>query len=404
MANTTRLTLAALAAGIAAPFAFTLIARNQTSTAEARDGSTQGALVEPGGTAESARLVTQDPDEFAWQLFLFINRQAELGKAGVPDAAKRTVTDYDDNKDVVWETWALASADGLPGGSEVFLAKGAKPVAWAALPRATGAAKKLDHTFTAAGEKAMMVTPKRNLRQFHPSFSPTEPESDEVRMNESTFTFIRDNELYSREGLAAAFAKAKTANNRDFIQFNPMAKEVKATWRQIADADKPNYHWKTLNGKTYGLKAFHVITKDLPMWFWTDFIHESLEPDEPPNSTHDSTTRGPGAKHGSNGVRDETKNSKWAHYRLKGSQVSFTDSRGVPTILGNQLIEFGNAATSSCMTCHALARIDKNGNGFTSGFIIGVPPSTPFGTADIQTLQVDFLYSVTIRAHSTTEP
>src|ERR1700709_2435744 len=67
---------------------------------------------EPGGTAESAQMTVQNPDEYAWRLFLFINRQAKLGIAGVADPDKPTVKDYDENKDVVWETWALASRDG----------------------------------------------------------------------------------------------------------------------------------------------------------------------------------------------------------------------------------------------------------------------------------------------------
>ena len=45
----------------------------------------------------------------------------------------------------------------------------------------------------------------------------------------------------------------------------------------------------------------------------------------------------------------------WAHYRLKGAQIDFTDSTGRPTILGNSVTEAGFVATSSCITCHAKA-------------------------------------------------
>src|SRR5690242_7582827 len=75
---------------------------------------------EPGGTAEAARLAAQEPDEYAWRLFLFINRQALPGLAGAVDPRKASVRDYDDDRDVVWQSWALVSSD----PNEVFLAHG----------------------------------------------------------------------------------------------------------------------------------------------------------------------------------------------------------------------------------------------------------------------------------------
>lgn len=359
------------------------------------------ADLEPGGDAESARLAIQDPDEFAWRLFLWINRQALPGTAGQADPAKASVLDYDEDKDVVWETWALASRDGQPE-AEVFLANGVKPSAWADLPRGGGTSKRLDRNRTNAHR--LIFQSAQTSPGTRPQFVQQEPESDEVRMNQATFDFVRDNNLYSREGLAAAFTAASLAKNRDAIQFPTMSKEVKARWEKIDEAQKPRYHWRRIGTDIYGLKAFHIITKDLPMWFWTDFIHVDLEAAEP-DPCHDTTTRGAGAPHGHDGIRQETVGSKWENYRLKGSQVTFTDARGKPTILGNQLIEFGNAATSSCITCHAGAGVASDGSPNVFDFIVGVPPTAVFGTGEtIAILQMDFLYSVVLRAHSQSPP
>jgi hypothetical protein len=64
---------------------------------------------EPGGTPDDAALALTKPDEYAWKLFLFINRQAAQDKPGLPDPSKATVQQYDSDKDTIWESWALAS-------------------------------------------------------------------------------------------------------------------------------------------------------------------------------------------------------------------------------------------------------------------------------------------------------
>jgi hypothetical protein len=61
------------------------------------------------------------------------------------------------------------------------------------------------------------------------------------------------------------------------------------------------------------------------------------------------------------------KDKAWRSYRLKGSQVSFTDSAGHLSLLGNSVTEAGFVASSSCITCHARANINKCGR-----FSIGV--------------------------------
>ena len=72
-----------------------------------------------------------DPDELAWQLFLALCRQALPGKAGEPDPTKPSIKEYDPDRPVVWETWALANGGRAgpvyqrPNRSEVFDVVGA---------------------------------------------------------------------------------------------------------------------------------------------------------------------------------------------------------------------------------------------------------------------------------------
>ncbi len=51
----------------------------------------------------------------------------------------------------------------------------------------------------------------------------------------------------------------------------------------------------------------------------------------------------------------------WLSYRLKGSQVNFSDSMGRPILLGNSVTEGGFMTSSSCMTCHARAGTTATG-------------------------------------------
>jgi hypothetical protein len=53
-------------------------------------------------------------------------------------------------------------------------------------------------------------------------------------------------------------------------------------------------------------------------------------------------------------------NKIWQNYRLKGTQVNFTDNMGRPILLGNSVLEPNFEATSSCMTCHTRATVSNN--------------------------------------------
>ena len=164
----------------------------------------QGPVQEPGGTAADAQLAVTKPDEFAWRLFLFLNRQASDGIAGVADPTK-SILQFDPDKAVVWETWALASGSGSSQqGSEVYKPRGEKPGEWQDLPRSA----------TAPVPKVFSVPTKSILSSLRgqPSLlvAPLDPLGQEVRMNQATFNFVRDQGLYFTQGLEAKLTLAKS--------------------------------------------------------------------------------------------------------------------------------------------------------------------------------------------------
>jgi hypothetical protein len=84
------------------------------------------SITEPGGDAISSQMAQFNPDEFAWQLFLYMNHPAKSGVAGVADPAKHFGDDV--QLPVVWETWALESGSNgdADSHSEVYKADGSK--------------------------------------------------------------------------------------------------------------------------------------------------------------------------------------------------------------------------------------------------------------------------------------
>jgi hypothetical protein len=389
---------------------------------------------EPGGTAEDVKLAVTNPHEYAWKLFLFLNRQARPGTAGEVDSTKNSIQEYDDDKDVVWETWANATGGlflrpGEVNTSEVYRDKGADPGPWESLPRSTVVAKRLDpNTTVLLSNRRFSPTPMPvpdTQGRGIPLFSApgvTVAGEFEVRMNKSTFETIRKHKLYSVEGLIATFEQAKASKNPRAISFDLDSKEVKAKWIKLTnEADKQRYHWRNIDvvneagnkvREVWGLSGFHIVTKDLPMWFWTDFEHVDQEPQaiKEGRPSIDPTTRGPSAPMGTHGVRNETKDSKWQYYRLRGVQVTFTDQFGKGIELANTLIEPITSGPSSCMTCHANATISNESTHNFPGvpfmirslnpdFRLGLPdPNAYEQGGEMRFLQTDFLWSMAFRA------
>ncbi len=312
----------------------------------------------PGGRAEDTAAAINTPHEFAWSLFLALNRQALPGSAGKLDPTRETIRQYDPDRPVVWETWALASGGRAgpiyipPNRSEVFKDKAVKPVTWDQLDRSTPQPKVFEK-YPGKGLDFLL-----HVGRAAGKFDPVEDGEDggvEVRMNRNTFDYVLDNDLYSIEGLEERLRSGEP------LKFPQASKEVKARWVRINERDKPRYHWRTVKGKDgetqiWGLTAMHIITRDLPNWFWCDFEHGDFERHAEQYS-QDSTTRGENPPSGRRGVRNETKGTKWEQMRLRGAQVNFVDAEGNHTILANTQIEHGFQQKSSCISCHARATV-----------------------------------------------
>ncbi len=190
---------------------------------------------------------------------------------------------------------------------------------------------------------------------------------EEVRLNKDVFNFVVAKKLWYVEGQVAAFNQGMTVN------FPTPALEVKANWKPISESEKSAFLWaKGSNGKLYGLVAMHVLSKDVPNWFWATFEHKSnpcygkyLAPQDNYGFPNGSSTPSAGLaalfkKYGVNAA-------VFSNYRLDGAMVDFTDSEGSPIILGNSITENGFQTTASCITCHARSTAGPNTKSFGTG-------------------------------------
>ncbi len=337
---------------------------------------------EPGGTPADAALAKSNPDEYAWQLFFFLNRQAETDvgfHAGKIDSSKADLNSYDDDKDVVWESWALANEI---DHSDIFSCSPKQPVAWDQLTRPVHQNK--DGTFSfnftnstnlstakldaLVGKTVQAQRDKVAGVRLPPNFEA----NVEVRFNESEYTTLRSG-VWNQDGIIAAIASSNaTPQYPNFVTFDqagstlPSAKAIKAKWVVIRAADKPRYHWR-LDGKNadgsdklLGLAAFHVMSHDLDNWFWADFIHvDCVAKQAPCNnpadfSSTDTMTPKDRTVTAAQPVRAELKaGGKWSYYRLMGTQNGFASAAGGGSALADPMLE--KHAGSSCMTCHSYA-------------------------------------------------
>jgi len=323
----------------------------------------------------------QDPTQGAWEIFAELNR---------PSAAGSKVT--------VWRTW--------PEQAEVYPAdpQPGNPPQWSKI----------------SGEDPLRLRPfsfQQKLRRErgtpqapagdHPCASFAKSNSEETRINREAFEYLIAHDLWYVEGKAKRFAE-----NFD-VNFPTDAREVKANWIPVDEEDAAKFYTATdSKGQTWGLIAFHILSKETPNWLWATFEHKDdpcyskyLDAQDPFGLTKDGKVsdrlKRLLRKHGLNV-------ELWSNYRLDGAQVTFTDATGRPIILGNSVTEFGFQTRASCMTCHGRATTDKTGKGFLSIFdehnqsYSGTPdPSWYFSSFETNPptrsyLPLDFLWSVAL--------
>lgn len=298
----------------------------------------------PWREPQDTNAATNDPDNYAWRLFVALNWPANTHNCR-PNK-ERTLGD---SGLVTWETWQSKN--------DIFLEAAQQPPTWR-----KGCKNANFYDFPVG------------------NFSTADDEA--IRLNKKSYNYIRDNRLYSldeQERLA-------TAGIRD-IDFPLGSKEIKAGWVTIHEEDKPRYHWmeKEVNGETivYGMSSLHIVSKDLPTWFWSTFEHvdnESRWPTAYPEGfrgwivpSFDSASCPP-----ENLQCNEIpqgyglEGTKWAHYRLRGTQSTFVDNRGGPNILVNSHLEgFLDQESMSCVTCHALAVKGTTGDPMPISIVTG---------------------------------
>lgn len=343
----------------------------------ARTSSSDGAKPTSGFQVSANPL--NEPDKFAWEMFADINRSAGDG-----------------TNSVVWETWAT--------DLDLYGDPNATPD-WN--KRHVNVLRLKPITQLELLQEQIQLERNESLT-LRPQFIPGQQGGEEVRINKATFDFVVAHKLWYLEGQEEAF-KQKLA-----VAFPQESREIKAVWMPIDPAQKAGYHWQydKTDGKTYGLVAIHIISKDAPNWTWATFEHVAnkercmvltckdafgaaprIGKDTQPSPELQALFRSAGL------------GSEWLNYRLDGTQSDFTDSTGRVTLLGNSLLEGPFIETSSCLTCHARSTVNATGNRLS---VFNANHKSHNGTPDAQWfydnpgasnesvkfLQLDFVWSL----------
>ena len=261
--------------------------------------------------------------------------------------------------------------------------------------------------------------------------------------------------------IKADWVIAKYAKDLYGITEDPAFPFIKMYIRTASDPRNPN---KTEPSECW-LLGFHVSSKDIPNWVWTTFEHvnnrgrcdfigcsdsfgyssaDQTCPGQANNYTAAHTTcdnlanpswiydlgksypsgpispsldaifealnigNGPPPPPGAQ--TPSPRDPGWRSYRLKGSQTDFTDPTGRRTLLGNSITEAGFVLTSSCISCHARAGVNANGQSPLGVFanevneqgymqsVSGIPQPDWYNATRqpplLQTLQADFVWGI----------
>ncbi len=311
----------------------------------------------PWQEPHSSTAAAQHSDEYAWRVFVALNWPASQH---APEADPRKT--LDSQSPTVWEAWSSAN--------DIFRADGADPGPWS-----RGPGLLTQHAAVPIGSARFEAFSARDLPNLQrvqngkmvPVKDPLASATrlTEIHMNRAGYEYIRERGLYNTEGQLRVLEDGVT------VAFPAATKEVKAKWRIISEAERGRYHTLTVtlaDGTTrlYGLTALHVVTKDLPTWFWATFEHVD-NPQLPGNDGWQAPSRdsfacgsaGADCNLAPRGVGLE--GTVWQNYRLRGTLTAFVDSKGRPNLLANSELEAGMQPTASCITCHSRAGIGAAG-------------------------------------------
>lgn len=361
-----------------------------------------------------------NPSKHAWDLFLLVNHPAKDFKKerGIPDSNKK----IGDPGYALWETWKNAN--------EVFLDDGQEPPVWndySLDPYLSGKQLILEGSTAQLLRDINSAKSKDSIGELEHRFALNpqiflDPDGHfedgaggETRMNKSTFDFIVKHELYNLDGQYKFREDYLKTGGQNPMSFDMESMEVKAMWKKLSkeelqnNIDKKYYVAIDSNGDKFGLVSLHIITKEIPNWFWCTFRHKDGPAPEIPSVD-------------GYGQPNILKGTFWENYELSGTQTSYTDARGKDIKLSDPITESG-FEQSSCMSCHALSvigpgampqepdPITKNGR-----MLFLRPEAYPPGRKNMETygtplekiffdekgkekfVQLDFLYSLAFRA------
>ena len=213
--------------------------------------------------------------------------------------------------------------------------------------------------------------------------------AEQVARNRAQFDYIVTNNLNTKAGLAAAYAKSLK------VEMPVDSVAVKADWVPLPallqwipklgsiDNVRKSYYTTTVSGIEYGLVAMHVSSRQNPSWVWGTFEHQmnpgrcdyigcfdtfgAQIPAVQPNRTAVNTQYGacPKTQRLKKLMASANVLPIWESYCLKSTEVDFTTPDGTPYVLGNSVIEGivgnGTVAASSCISCHAYASFGPQG-------------------------------------------
>jgi hypothetical protein len=213
---------------------------------------------------------------------------------------------------------------------------------------------------------------------------------EEARLNQEAEGYVKGEKLTSLQGQINFVNAGKT------FLFPPPAVEIKADWIKLSTCENPpaGVHVEKVDKVCYALGGIHLISKLLDKWIWATFEpqNDTTNPQRckvlgcsdawgaTPAKTSGATTQLTKAL--ADLMTQANLAPEWKNYRLDGVQTDFLDA-GRPTRLGNSVIEGDNAGNpekmkvSSCITCHDLSTINKQGKSMSPNFIIGVPTIDP---------------------------
>jgi hypothetical protein len=300
--------------------------------------------------------IRRHPDEFNWMVLALICGSAPKG---LQDARPGSLT----TNNVIWETWADDDFTfSIPPNPH-------KPPAWSErdeLLHLMNNPLMLEHAATPrVGAEAAMAMP------IPP---PPVEGKQEVRRNLAAFSSIVSRGLWYQEGIAN-WIKAHPDGK---LSFFPGSIEIKAVWTPDDGNDNSKFpsHWNLdENGKRYKLLALHIMTNALPEWTWATWewggnVNYCVGPGGCSDRFGCTPASGCTLNQLGNGVqlsrsvlnifRQLKVSKEWTGYRLHGSQI-LEDNAPLPTVLWNSKMEGKFRSTSSCLACHARARVDRSG-------------------------------------------